>query len=105
MSTITRYFVTFKTRGISINELRVINFPSRTVDPVSGVDRHSAVFASVTELLPPPASAPDFPAIGSASIEVRNIAPQDSGQVNIWLAVSPLFSHLDVRIQFLVCND
>jgi hypothetical protein len=105
MSTVTHYIATFQTRGIALNELRVIGFPSRTVDPVSGVDRHSGVFATVTEVFPSQSSALDVPEIGAASISVRNIAPQDSGDVNIWLAVSPLFPHLNVRIQFLVCND
>jgi hypothetical protein len=56
-------------------------------------------------VFPSQSSSLDVPEIGAASISVRNIAPQDSGDVNIWLAVSPLFPHLNVRIQFLVCND
>jgi len=98
MSTVTRWLAHFQTQ--SVNDERIVNFPRRSEDP-GGIDQHSGVFATVTQVDRPDGT----PFIGQASISVRNIAPQDDGTVHIWLAVSPVFFNLNVRIQFLVCND
>jgi len=42
---------------------------------------------------------------GEASIAIRDVAPQDRGVLLLWVAVSPVFFDLNVRIQLLVCGD
>ena len=104
MSTVTRWFSEFTTK--SVNDIVTFQFPTRDIDPAGGVDRHSGVFATVTELSAPQRGPADFPYIGAASLSVRNIAPGDDGTVQVWLAVAPPeYFNLSVRIQFLVCND
>ena len=104
MSTVTRWFSEISTA--SANDLLTFQFPTRDIDPVGGVDRHSGVFVSVTELSAPQRGLADYPAIATASLSARNIAPADDGTVQLWLAVAPAESfRLNVRIQFLVCND
>ena len=104
MSTVTRWMSEFTTQ--SANDIVSFQFPTRDIDPVGGVDRHSGVFATVTELSAPQRGPTDFPFIGSASLAVRNVAPADDGTVQLWLADAPPgFNNLSVRIQFLVCND
>ncbi len=104
MSTVTRWFSELSTD--SANDVLTFQFPTRDIDPVGGVDRHSGVFVSVTELSAPARALADYPAIGNASISARNIAPADDGTVQLWLAIAPPDSvNLNVRIQFLVSND
>ncbi len=104
MSTVTRWFSEISTA--STNDVLTFQFPTRDIDPVGGVDRHSGVFVSVSELSAPPRGLADYPAIGSASISARNVAPADDGTVQLWLAVAPADAlNLNVRIQFLVSND
>jgi hypothetical protein len=104
MSTTTRWFSEFTTQ--SANDVVTFQFPTRDIDPVGGVDRHSGVFTTVTELSAPQRGPTDFPFIGAASLAVRNVAPADDGTVQLWLAVVPPdFFDLSVRVQFLVCND
>ena len=104
MSTTTRWFAEVTTR--SANDILSFQFPTRDIDAAGGVDRHSGVFVTVTELGAPQHGPADFPFIGAASIAARNVAPADDGTVQLWLAVSPpLYENLNVRIQFLVCND
>ena len=104
MSTTTRWISEFTTQ--SANDVVTFQFPTRDIDPAGGVDRHSGVFASVTELGAPPRGPTDYPSIGAASLAVRNVAPADDGTVQVWLAVAPPdLLDLSVRIQFLVCND
>jgi hypothetical protein len=103
MSTVTSWWVDLRTR--SINDSRRINFARRQDDPVGGVDRHSAVFATVTEIAAPPGGPLDFPFQGDAMLAVNNIVPQDDGSVLILVRVVPDFFDLNIRIQFLVCND
>ena len=104
MSTVTRWFSEIATD--SANDLLTFQFPTRDIDPVGGIDRHSGVFVTVTELSAPPRGLADFPAIGGAAISVRNVAAADDGTVQLWLAIEPADSvHLNVRIQFLVSND
>ena len=103
MSTTTRWFAEVTTRSAS--DIMSFQFPTRDIDPSGGVDRHSGVFASVSELGAPQRGPADFPFIGAASIAVRNVAPADDGTVQVWLAIAPDYPNLNVRIQFLVCND
>src|SRR5437899_5207423 len=78
-STVKRYIVTFTTT--SINEIHRTQFPTREDDPDGGVDRHSAVFATISEVDKPVGGTPDFPFVGNASLAVRNVAPADDGVV------------------------
>jgi hypothetical protein len=104
MSTVTRWFSELSTA--SPNDLLTFQFPTRDIDPAGGVDRHSGVFVSVTELHAPERGLADYPTIAAASLSVRNVAPADDGTVQLWLAVAPPGSaSLNVRIQFLVSND
>src|SRR6476659_281879 len=67
----------------------------------SGVDRHSTVLASVCELAAAPGNPFDFPFIGAAAMEVRNIAPRDDGIVSLWIHVdwaTPLHIHLNLLV-------
>lgn len=104
MSTITRWFSEFSVGAA--DEIVSFQFPTRDIDPAGGVDRHSGVFVSATELSAPQRGPADFPAIGVASVAVRNIAAADDGTVRLWLAVAhSTSSSLHVRIQFLISND
>jgi hypothetical protein len=104
MSTGTRWFAEFTTQ--TVNDIVTFQFPTRDIDPVGGVDRHSGIFSTVTELGAPQRGPADFPFIGVAALAVRNVAPADDGTVQLWLAVSPQgYAGLNVRVQFLVCND
>ncbi|HEV7432300.1 MAG TPA: hypothetical protein VGN77_04595 [Steroidobacteraceae bacterium] len=104
MSNVTRWFSEISTD--TANDVLTFQFPTRDIDPVGGVDRHSGVFVSVTELSAPPRGLADYPVIGTASLGVRNVAPADDGTVQLWLAIAPPDSvSLHVRLQFLVSND
>lgn len=104
MSSVTRWFVNFKTQ--SINDSWRISLADRRTDPVGGVDRFSAVFATITEVTAPPGGGPvDLPFLGSAMISVWNVAPHDEGFVEVVVRIQPIFFGLNVRLQLLVCND
>jgi hypothetical protein len=104
MSTVTRWFSEITTE--SANDVLTFQFPTRDIDPAGGVDRHSGVFVSVSELSSAPRGLADYPAISTASIGARNIAPADDGTVKVWLAIAPPdCANLNVRIQFLISND
>ncbi len=104
MSTVTRWFAEFTTRSAS--DIATFQFPTRDIDPAGGIDRHSGVFATVTELSAPQRGPVDFPFIGAAALTVRNVAPADDGTVQLWLTTAPPEQvNLGVRVQFLVCND
>jgi hypothetical protein len=92
-------------RTTSINDAHVFRFPSRAEDPQSAVDRHSGVFAIVTEVAAPPNNPLDFPFLGDAMIAVNNVVPRDDGTVQLVLRVAPEFFELNVSVQFLVSND
>jgi hypothetical protein len=104
VSTVTRWFSEITTE--SANDVLTFQFPTRDIDPLGGVDRHSGVFVSVSELTAPQRGLADYPAIAIASICARNVAPADDGTVQLWLAIAPPDSvNLNIRIQFLVSND
>jgi hypothetical protein len=52
------------------------------------VNRHSRVVASICEIAQPPGEALDYPFIGAASMQILNIAPDDTGTVWVWLSVN-----------------
>jgi hypothetical protein len=104
MSTVTRWFSEFTTD--SANDVLTFQFPTRDIDPVGGVDRHSGVFVTVTELSAAQRGLADYPAVGTASLAVRNVAAADDGTVQLWLAIEPPeTTPLNVRTQFLISND
>jgi hypothetical protein len=104
MSTVTRWFS--EVSAESANEILTFQFPSRDIDPAGGVDRHSGVFVTVSEVRAPRNGIADYPAIGTAAIGIRNVAPADDGTVQLWLAISPPDAiKVNVRLQFLVSND
>jgi hypothetical protein len=104
LSTTTRWVSEFSVSAA--DEILTFQFPTRDIDPAGGVDRHSGVFASATELAGPPRGPADYPAIGDASLTVRNVAAADDGTVRLWLTIAPPGTEpLPVRVQFLVCND
>lgn len=104
MSTVTRWFSEIS--AASANDVLTFQFPTRDIDPVGGIDRHSGVFVSVTELSAPRRGLADYPTIGTASLSVRNVSPADDGTVQLWLTIAPPEAVLvNVRIQFLVSND
>jgi hypothetical protein len=104
MSTVTRWFSEIS--AASANDILTFQFPTRDIDPAGGVDRHSGVFVSVSELSAPRGGLADYPTIRAASIGVRNVAPADDGTVQLWLAIAPPDEiNLTVRLQFLISND
>jgi hypothetical protein len=66
-----------------------------------GVDRHSMVLASITELAAAPGTPFDFPFIGNAGMDVRNISPRDDGILSLWIHVD-WNSPLQLRLNLLV---
>lgn len=104
MSTVTRWFSELATE--SANDVLTFQFPTRDIDPVGGVDRHSGVFVTVTELSAPQRGLADYPAVGKAAISASSVAAADDGTVQLWLAIEPPDTvQLNVRIQFLISND
>lgn len=108
MSTTTRWFSEF--HATAPDEILTFQFPTRDIDPVGGIDRHSGVFVSATELRVPPRGRPDYPAddpaIVDASVTIRNVAAADDGTVRLWLSIGHSGdTSLQLRVQFLVSND
>lgn len=67
----------------------------------SPINRHSRVVASITEIAQPPGGPLDYPFIGSASMRVLNIAPQDSGDVLVRVEIN-WSSRLNWRMTFFI---
>ena len=104
MSTTTRWFAELSVAAA--DEILTFQFPTRDIDPAGGVDRHSGVFVSATELGAPQRGPADYPSVGSVSVTVRNIAAADDGTVQVWLSTAHADgAHLPLRVQFLVCNN
>jgi hypothetical protein len=104
VSTTTRWFSEFSTSAR--DEVLTFQFPTRDIDPSGGVDRHSGVFVSASELVAARRGPADFPAIEAAAITVRNIAAADDGTVRVWLTIAQVEgAALNLRLQFLVSND
>ena len=104
MSTTTRWFSEFSTSAQ--DEILTFQFPTRDIDPAGGIDRHSGVFVSATELGAAQRGPADFPVIEAAAVTVRNVAAADDGTVRVWLTVAHVADPaLNLRLQFLVSND
>ena len=81
MATFTRWVWNFTTPTIRFagQDIALRNF---TIDiPMGGVanhgvDRHSMVLGSITELAAAPGTPFDFPFVGSAGMNIRNISPR-----------------------------
>jgi len=108
MSTLTRWIVD---KPLKVHGTFVLSVDIGTIAAMgnAGVDRHSGVFATITELrsLPHPPTFPfpvDVPFIGAAHMEIRNIAPRDDGRVDLLVNVDWPYN-LYVGIQLLVVND
>jgi len=66
-----------------------------------GVNRHSRVVCSITELGGPPGGPLDWPFIGNASMQVLNVAPSDDGNVYVRMNVA-WDSTLQWRLTFFI---
>jgi hypothetical protein len=113
MATVNRWVWNFVTpsygfglyAGFAVSDF-IIDIPMGKISDRGrrGVDRHSTVLASVCELAAAPGHPFDFPFIGSASMEVRNIAPRDDGIVSLWIHIDwPRPLH--IRLNLLISND
>lgn len=65
------------------------------------VNRHTTVLANVCEVARPQGEPLDFPFMGDASMEIRNIVPRDDGNVDLRVEVD-WDSDLDIRIKFVI---
>jgi hypothetical protein len=108
MSDVTRWFVDFKTPTFDWfgNPVPLPDFViSVRVGGVrdGGVDRHSTVLASITEITSAPGNPVDYPFIGAAPMHVLNTAPRDDGIIDFRLQVG-WSAPLDIRLNFIVVN-
>jgi hypothetical protein len=112
MSTVTRYIAEFEMPTVPSGPIAgwVVDFNvSLFVGTVGrlggeGIDRHTGVWATITEVQQPPGQRFDFPFIGSANMSVLNVAPLDDGTVLLRVAcIWPRALHC--QIQLLVSND
>jgi hypothetical protein len=65
------------------------------------VNRHSRVVCSICEIAQPPGEALDFPFIGAASMQILNVAPDDTGTVNVWMNINH-DGDLNWRVMFFI---
>jgi len=70
---------------------------------MKGINRHSKVVASITEVTNAPGGPLDYPFHGSASMFVMNVVPYDNGTVDFWLQVN-WDSILNLRMAIYVSN-
>lgn len=108
MSVVTGWFVDFKTPTIMAfgGQLALQDFIVHiNVGGVAngGVDRHSVVLASITEVTSAPGHPVDFPFIGHAQMSVMNTSPRDDGIVDFRLWVN-WSTPLNLRLNFIVVN-
>jgi hypothetical protein len=69
-----------------------------------GIDRHSCIWGSITEITQPPGEPLDFPFIGDASMVIMNVAPKDDGVVDVWCQVN-WDSDLNFKVQLVRVDD
>ena len=69
--------------------------------PQGVINRHSTVLANITEIGEAPGEPRDFPYIGAAAMEIRNIAPRDDGIVDVWVEID-FDTDLDFRMHLIV---
>jgi hypothetical protein len=65
------------------------------------INRHSRVVCSMCEIAQPPGEALDYPFIGAASMQILNVAPDDTGTVHVWVSVN-WGSDLNWRVFFFI---
>lgn len=65
------------------------------------VNRHSTVLANICEIQQPPGEPLDFPFIGAAGMKVNNVAPLDTGEVDLQVEVD-WDQDLNFRIRFAI---
>jgi hypothetical protein len=108
MSAVTSWFADFKTPSVSAFgiEMALKEFIIQvSVGGVreGGVDRHSTVLASITEVTSAPGNPVDFPFIGDAQMLVLNTAPRDDGIIDFRLQVN-WSAPLNIRLNFITVN-
>lgn len=79
------------------------NFNLNVNFPAGVINRNSIVLANICEIAHIPGEPQDLPWMGDASMEVRNIVPEDTGAVNFRLEVD-WDDDLDFRM-FIVVYD
>ena len=77
------------------------NFVFHLRFPPGVIDRHSTILGNITELTAVPGEPLDFPFIGAASMELRNISPRDDNIVDVWTEID-WDNDLDFRIRLVV---
>ncbi len=110
MATFTRWVWNFETPSFGTDafgdnfayEDFILDIPMGDIQH-GGVVRHSMVLASISELAAAPGNPFDFPFIGNATMEVRNIAARDDGIVSLWIHVE-WGTPLHLRLNLLVVN-
>ena len=65
-----------------------------------GLDRHSCILGTITEITDAPGEPIDFPFIGAASMAIMNCAPRDDGVVDVWCQVN-WDSDLNFKVQLI----
>ena len=68
------------------------------------VNRHTHVFASITEISQPPGGMMDFPFLGAAKMTVNNIVPFDDGTVKLLVTID-WDEDLNYRLNFATSDD
>jgi hypothetical protein len=71
---------------------------------LAGCDRHTHVLASICELGQPQGEPLDFPFMGQAEMEIRNIVPGDDGVVQMFVFIA-WGEDVNFRINLIVLND
>lgn len=74
-----------------------VRFPFGT----GNINRHSRVVCSISEISAPAGGPLDWPFLGSANMQILNIAPTDSGDVYVRINVS-WGSNLNWRVMFFI---
>jgi hypothetical protein len=69
--------------------------------PPGVIDRHSTILANICEMAAAPGEPLDFPFIGAAGMEIRNIAPRDDNIVDIWIEID-WNTDLNCRLRVIV---
>lgn len=96
MSTVHTY-LTNVFRGHGAFRLNVSGFDGK-------INRHSKLVASICEVTAAPGGPLDYPFMGSAGMEIRNIVPYDNGTVDFWVEVN-WGSDLNLRMTIYESND
>jgi len=84
MATVTRFVITETGQAPGVTRAH-----GRFVYHVTlpGIDRHSCIWGTITEIAGAPGEPIDFPFVGDANMAVLNVAPKDDGVVDVVLQV------------------